>query len=238
MKTFKAVSLFCLALLLHTNVSAQSGDDTQIIIEDFESYNEGKTPERWKIAHKKSRSIIDLPDQLERDRDYVEVLSEGRNKVLKVYAADESEQIVLLNGSAFEWDVQTHPTLSWKWKALQLPAGAREDDSSKNDSGGALYVTFNSKDWLGRPRTIKYVYSSSLPRESIAKYGVLRVIVASSGTEGINNWIEVKRNVLEDYRKVFGKYPSDQPGYLMVWSDSDNTNDVAEIYFDDIVIGQ
>ena len=238
MKTFKAVALLSLALLFHKHVFAQSGNDTQIIIEDFESYNEGNTPERWKIAHKKSRSIIDLPERPEKDRDYVEVLTEGRNKVLKIYAADESEQIVLLNGSAYEWDVHTHPTLSWKWKAIRLPAGAREDEASKNDSGGALYVTFNSKDWLGRPRTIKYVYSSSLARESTAKYGVLKVIVASSGTEGIDKWVEVKRNVLEDYRKVFGKYPKDQPAYLMVWSDSDNTNDVAEIYFDDIMIGQ
>lgn len=216
---------------------SQSNDGGKIVLEDFESYDPGFAPNKWKRPHKKSRSILDLPERLERDQDYVEVYKEEQNNVLKVYAKDDSEQILLLNDSAYKWDLGTHPNLSWKWKAVQLPEGAREDVSSKNDSGAALYVTFDSKDWLGRPKTIKYVYSSTLSVGEEAKYGALKVIVASSAKDTINEWVTVKRNVREDYRRLFGKKSGARPGYVMVWSDSDNTNGVAEVYFDDITIG-
>lgn len=227
----------CASLLLLGMPTQSVAQSPTVVLESFETYDMGAAPQKWKRPHKKSRSILDLPAKFEKDQDFVEVIADGSNKVLRVFSQSDSEQIVLMNGDSYNWDLPTHPKLAWKWKALQLPEGAREDKSKRNDSGAALYVVFKEKDWLGRPNTLKYVYSSSLPLEKVAKHGALKVVVVSNMQSSMNEWISIERNVIADYRRLFGKNPSN-PLYIMIWSDSDNTKKTADVYFDDIEIRQ
>ena len=44
----------------------------------------------------------------------------------------------------------------------------------------------------------------------------------------------IQRNVVEDYRRVFGEDPPSKPLFLRLWSDSDNTDTVAEVDFDNV----
>lgn len=122
---------------------------------------------------------------------------------------------------------------------MHLPEGASEKD--KNDSGGAIYVTFGT-DWLGRPKSIKYTYSSSLPVGTRVDFGSLTVIVASSAIEGsVGNWMSVERDLLEDYEDVFGGFlkkgtPPDRPLSITIWGDSDSVKDSSIVDFDDIML--
>lgn len=205
-------------------------------MEDFEQYEVGAVPRKWKRPHKESRSFLVLPDTVLLDDDFAVVTPDGRSNVVRIYSRDNTEQIALINGEHFDWRLDQYPLLSWRWKAITLPQKAREDKRSLNDSGGALYVTFDSFDWLGRPRTIKYVFSSSLPNGTSITYGALKVLVVSSPSDSLNKWITVQRNVAEDYQKLFGRKPPDKPGYIMLWGDSDNTNAVSDVLFDDLII--
>ncbi len=216
----------------YTDVCAQSAA-MPIVIEDFQQYTGGDSPYTWKRAHKSSRSFVQVPRELERDRDYFEIVDEGGNKVARVYTRDESTQIVKLNGEGYHWDVRVHQILAWSWRATQLPTGAREDVGKLNDAGAAVYVTFGT-DWLGRPRSIKYTYSSTLPVGTTKKYGPLRVIVASSAVDGIGEWVNVVRDIRADYRQVFGGDPPDEPLSITLWSDSDDTKSISEAYFDNV----
>jgi hypothetical protein len=72
-----------------------------------------------------------------------------------------------------------------------------------------------------------------LPVEATVDYGVLKVLVVSSGIEGIGSWVVVERDVVADYRRLFGKEPPARPLSLTLWSDSDNTKDYAIVDFDD-----
>lgn len=71
------------------------------------------------------------------------------------------------------------------------------------------------------------------PRETVVDYGPLKVIVAASGREGFGRWVTVERDVVADYRRVFGKEPPARPLSITIWSDSDNTKDYAVVDFDD-----
>ncbi len=206
-----------------------------IVIEDFEHFQGGDGPYTWKRPHSKSRSLLDIPREVEHDDDYFEIVVEGGNKVAHAYSRDESTQIVRVNGEGYRWDLRTHPRLAWDWRAKRLPTGAREDESKRNDAGAALYVTFG-KDWLGRPRSIKYTYSTTLPAEATVKYGPLRVLVATSGAKGFGAWIHVERDVVADYRRVFGGDPPETPLSITLWSDSDDTKSVADVYFDNLTL--
>lgn len=204
-----------------------------VVIEDFEDYPPGVPPHRWMRVS--GRRLVDVPRELDRDRDYFEVVRENGRSFVRIYTSNESTQVIRPNGDGYKWNLGSHPILQWEWRALKLPDGARETDRSRNDSGAALYVTF-SRDWLGRPRVIKYVYSSTLPVGTVADYGRLRVLVVSSGTEGLGEWKTIERDVVADYQRIFGGEPPAEPLAVMLWSDSDDTESVSEVNFDNIVL--
>lgn len=204
-----------------------------VVVDNFEEDTPGTWPDRWKFFTS-TNEIRPLDEFMAEDEKFY-VVEEDGNQFLRAYTKGEAQRISVANEPAFgfDWNLNDHPKLAWKWRALQLPRGARED--GVNDTGGALYVTF-SRDWLGRLRSIKYTYSTALPVGTVVSFGRLKVIVAASGLDGFGHWIEVERNVADDYRRVFGKNPPKRPLSITLWSDSDNTNDVAEVDFDDIVL--
>ncbi|NND70396.1 MAG: DUF3047 domain-containing protein [Rhodothermales bacterium] len=208
-----------------------STDAATIIIDDFERYRAGDAPYNWKKVS--GNKLIDSEKELIVDDDYFVIMDESNNKFIRAYVDNESTQVVRPRDDGYKWNLKTHRILQWDWRAVALPDGANERNSSTNDTGGALYVTF-SKDFIGRPRIIKYSYSSTLPVDSVVRFGRLVVIVASSASEAMGSWVHVERDVVEDYIRVFGKRPPDEPLAIALWSDSDNTEDVAMVDFDNI----
>lgn len=207
--------------------------ESGVLVEDFQLYEDGAIPRRWKFFTS-TNEIRELEDFMADDERFF-VVEEAGNRFVRAYTADEAQRISIANKAEFglDWDLREHPALTWRWRANHLPVGAAEND--ENDSGGAIYVTF-SRDWLGRPRSIKYVYSSTLPVGTVVSFGRLKVVVASSGADGIGSWVTVQRNVADDYQRVFEKSPPDRPLSITLWSDSDNTGDWAEVDYDDLAI--
>ena len=177
-----------------------------------------------------------LPPDHARPNDFVNIVMEDSGKVLRAYTQGESVQIALPRGNGLGWDLDYFPRLRWRWRADKLPEGARENSKKLNDTGAALYVAFGCNDWLGRPCTIKYTYSSTLPKGTRSRYGKLHVLVVSTAIEVTGEWIEVERNVTQDYIEIFRKPPPGDPLYIVIWNDSDNTDKEADVYFDDIVV--
>ena len=225
------VFLFAMAGFAHP-AAAGGGAPESLLIEDFQSYEAGTVPSRWEYFSRRDKSFIDPDDLMSEDRRFF-VVQEGGNRFIRGFTHGEAQRISLGNERAgFQWQLKQHPRLGWRWRANELPAGAREDDV--NDTGGAVYVTFPRKDWLGRPHSIKYTYSSTLPIGRSVDSGPVKIIVASTGADGYGDWVTVKRNVVEDYRRLFGDDPPDEPFSITLWSDSDNTGAKAEVDFDDI----
>ena len=203
-----------------------------VLLEDFQSYKAGGLPTRWEFVGS-SRVVEPVSESLMRDDQYFVVRSEGGRKFLRSFTRGRAHRLILTNKKSYQWDLNEHPFLEWDWRAMELPKGAREDREEMNDTGGALYVIF-SKDWLGRPRSIKYSYSSTLSVGSVAPYGRLMVLVVASSKDGMGEWMTVKRNVVADYKSLFGGEPPAEPLSIMVWNDSNTTGTTATVDFDNI----
>lgn len=209
-----------------------ASEPQRVGIENFERYPTGAYPDRWRFLTS-SREFLPLSAVMN-ERKECRVRQEAQNKFLRCVTRGEALRITLVNREDFalDWALRQHPRLRWRWRAVHLPASAREDRRHWNDSGGAVYVTFGT-DWLGRPISIKYTYSSLLPVETVVDYGPLKVLVVSSGIDGMGPWVSVERDVMADYQRLFGKEPPSRPLSLTIWSDSDNTKDYAIVDFDD-----
>ncbi len=207
-----------------------------VIVDDFERYDLGAAPPAWRIPNRNVGRMTPIPPDHSQPNDYAIVFRDGTNKVLRAYTKNESVQIALPQGDGLTWSLNVHPRLRWRWKALKLPSGAREDVSDSNDTGAALYVGFDCDDWLGRPCIIKYTYSSSLDVGTVATYGKLRALVLATAADGLGKWHIMERNVVTDYQRLFGEPPPGNPRFVMLWSDTDNTGSEADVYFDDLML--
>ena len=210
--------------------AAATAGSGPILIDDFESYRGGDLP-AWRIGRK---NLPFGPRFIDED-EYFVVREEGGGRFLRGFTRGQAIWISRPNGEGYEWDLGTHPRLRWDWRVHQLPEGAREDRKARNDAGAAVYVIF-SRDRLGRPRGIKYTYSSSLPPGTLAEYGPLKVLVAASGLGRRGAWQSVERDVAADHRRAFGKAPPDRPAAIALWSDSDSTKESAEVDFDNLLL--
>jgi len=209
----------------HANVERSA-----IVVDDFEDDRPGTFPEGWVFVEENGsiRSYEETRDPGE----IVKVMEEDGNRFVRLITKGEALRYTKRNDVDFDWNLEAHPRLNWRWRALKLPEGASE--KGKNDTGGAVYVTFG-KDWLGRPKSIKYTYSSSLPVGTVVSFGPLKVIVVDSAVEPRQGeWQRVQRNVANDYRQVFGGAPPNRPVSITIWSDSDTTNDMAKVDIDDL----
>jgi len=226
--------LICLFFGVEPVLAVQNQDAGEILIDDFESDDDGGLPNRWRML--RDRKLIPLRPSFMRPNEEFHVEEENGNRILRVFSHGEAVNIMMANDdTGFDWNIRKHPRLSWDWRALQLPENAREDDERLNDSGAALYVIFKLEGLIiRRPVVIKYVYSSTLPVGTQVSYGKLKVLVVASGLDGIGNWVHIERDVQADYRRLFNDDPPKRPLSIRLWSDSDNTNTAARADFDNI----
>lgn len=204
------------------------------VIEDFEDYLTGDIPRHWKFLNDKN--LVPVTPEIMYPEIKWEVLDEGGNSFLRAHVKDRYHRILLENKADLNWKIKSQPVLEWDWRAIQLPKGANELKGGKNDTGGAVYVYFDKKDFFGRPRTIKYTYSSTQSIGSTKRYGALKLIVVSTGKEKMNEWVHVRRNVAKDYEMLFGDKLEKDPLLIALWSDSDNMDDTAIVDFDNITL--
>lgn len=230
-----AGAIIWIALCATVLVPARAQDVRPILIDDFESYDVGDLPTRWNAQYK--GRLVPLTEAFFNERERMDVQAEGGNQFVRAFARGEAVHVNIENGSDFDWDTRTHPVLSWDWRAVELPEGAREDREQLNDSGAGMYIMFSIEGTLiRRPKIIKYVYSSTLPVGTIASYGKLKVVVAASARDGMGNWQSVERDVVRDYRDLFGEDPPQRPRRLRLWADSDNTESTAVTDFDNVML--
>jgi len=161
------------------------------------------------------------------------VRAEGDNHFLE--AVSEGDAFTV--GVECRYRLEELPFLYWRWRIHELPRGGDERHRATQDSAAGIYVVFPG---FPLPRSIKYVWSSTLPPETlIASPFNLRawIIVVRSGTSGLGEWTWEERNVWEDYQRAFRKTPpTKNPKAIALLTDSDSTNTRARADYDDITI--
>lgn len=149
-------------------------------------------------------------------------------------------------------DAARAPLLRWRWKvAGVLPKG--EERSKKGDDYAArVYVTFRYDPARAGPGTrlkygiarrlygeypphsgINYIWANRLPRgESVpnAYSDRVRMVAVRSGGGEAGRWLSEERDVLADYRALFGEDPPPIAG-IAVMTDADDTGGSAEAWY-------
>jgi hypothetical protein len=205
------------ALALLVAATAWAAD--QVVIEDWKAAKVGTTglPSEWKAQNWGSPKYENLKI----------VEDEGR-KALHMKSQDDGSTINReIKGTVHLKDT---PILEWRWKAIVLPKGANSCKKATDDQAGQIFVGWPRFPEAVRSRIIGYVWDTTQPVGTICKSektGTVTYIVVRSGPGDLNKWHTERRNVVEDFKKVYGEAPED-PAVLSISIDSNDTNTSSE----------
>lgn len=127
-------------------------------------------------------------------------------------------------------DLKHTPIFQWRWKVTTLPPGGNACQNSKDDEAAQVYVAWLRPPEAVRSRIIGYVWDSTAPRGTTCKsekMSTVTYVVLRSGSEDLGKWITERRDVVEDFRRIYGETP-DNPSAVLLSIDSDDTGSSAD----------
>lgn len=236
----KLIFLFVL-ITMSLTAFAQEADslkvlsDGTVVIDNFQEQKTGELPAGWYDRNATSQ-VVNEPAKEQQKYKY-RVLQEGSNKYLH-YQGTKAMHLNFPLRNRLNVNIYKTPILSWKVRVEQIPENANEDVDNRNDSAASIYVVFDLGHVLFKkvPKSIRYSWSSTLPKgtELSKFFGNQKIVVVQSGKEATGQWITFQRNIVEDYRRLFGDNPPEKPLAILILSDGDSTGNRAEADYDDI----
>lgn len=140
----------------------------------------------------------------------------------------------------FRFDPDTYEWLSWRWRVDRLVEGEDLTRKDGSDCAARVYVYFDTEGLPWQKRSLDYVWSASLPVETILSSAFSKhskIIVVESGPEHLGQWRQASRNIEEDYERCFGDDPPEVVA-IGLMTDTDNTRSEAVAYFDDVTVSR
>jgi hypothetical protein len=161
--------------------------------------------------------------------DFAIVEKDGR-RALHMKSKDEGSTIARnIKGKV---NLKATPILEWSWKAVVLPHGGDSRKKELDDQAVQVFVAWPRFPEAVRSQIIGYVWDSTAPVGTIAKSektSTVTYVVLRSGPGELNKWVTERRNVLDDYKKIYGEEP-ENPGGVSISIDSNDTKSAAEGY--------
>ncbi|HKR46536.1 MAG TPA: DUF3047 domain-containing protein [Paraburkholderia sp.] len=179
------------------------------------------------------------------------LVRDGDTTVLQA-DADRSASALMHEGNI---DLVRTPVVAWRWKAKGPIEGADNRVGSKEDAPARLVFLFDGDksklSFFDRAKmdlakrlsgeelpyaTLMYVWSTSAaPGTVIANPHTNRVqMIVVSGLSGdAGHWQSLRRNIVQDYERVFHEPPGRITGYGLL-TDTDNTGTTTRAWYGDV----
>ncbi len=188
-------------------------------VDNFQADAVGEFPKDW----------VTYPFQGGKAKKVYRIGEEAGKKFLR--ADDEGGYSVQIFRE-FDWDLKRFPYLKFRWRAQDLPEGAKETSHKTNDSACGVYVGF------GRTSALKYVWSAGLAPGSYWEKnpGKFTIIVLESGEARLGQWREASIHVPEDYQRYFGKPLAKNPSGIGILTDGNRMHRRAACDYGDFRI--
>jgi hypothetical protein len=179
------------------------------------------------------------------------------------YSWDDKERAVHASARAsasgliyrLSGDASQTPILTWRWKVSHVLNEGDARRKKGDDYPARIYVTFKYDPKLASrgmrfkyglakrlhgeypPHAgINYIWGNKLPKGTSidnAYTDRVKMIAVRSGPKETGQWQAEKRDILADYKKLFGG-PIPELAGIAIMSDTDNTGESVEAWFADI----
>lgn len=159
--------------------------------------------------------------------DVVVTEDEGR-RALRMSSRDERSSIA----KELSVDLEATPMLEWAWKIVQLPEGADVRQRATSDLAAQVIVVWPRFPEALRARLIVYAWGTSEPAGAVErsrKAPTVTFVILRSGSEALGRWVTERRDVVADYRRIYGERP-DNPRVIALSIDTNDTHATASSF--------
>ena len=156
--------------------------------------------------------------------DFTIVEDQGR-RALSLRSRDEHSTIA----REVQVDLEATPILEWSWKIVELPAGADVRVRATSDLAAHVLVAWPRFPGALRSRLLAYAWGSREPAGSVErsrKTPTVTFLILRSGAEQLGRFVTERRDVVEDYRRVYGE-PPENPRVVAISIDTNDTHSSA-----------
>ena len=162
------------------------------------------------------------------------IVEDGGTRVLEAESDGAASSFYLER----EIDLAARPVLEWRWR-VEAPLRVPDERVRAGDDFAArVYVVAPGEGLFALPVAISYVWSGSAPvgadwpNPFTSK---VRMVAVESGTAHAGEWRSHRRNVREDFRRLFSREVGELEG-VAVMTDADNSRQRARAWYGDIVL--
>jgi len=215
-----AIAVACLLL-----ATGSAGADDTIVVTNFTSDKlVDSAPAGWKLEQKGGTLNLAV---------------EKRDDTFVLHLKSDSTSSY---GIAREIEIkaETYPFLAWKWKVEKLPAGGDVRSAGTDDQAVQVYVLFEETGWPAKLKTpiVAYIWDNECPKGTVVTSPQpfaekVRYVVLRDKTDRLGTWFTEKRNVFDDYMKLFPDIDGGKPRNIKAISlyiNSQHTKSEAESY--------
>ena len=182
------------------------------------------------------------------------LVSDGGGTVLKAESSKSASGLIRRFDDR-RIELKDYPILKWRWKVGNLIKGADIATKEGDDYPARVYITFRyDPERAGAGMRMQYGLARSLYGEYPPHAGINYVwdgrapvgtmlpnaytarammFVVESGPRRVGEWVEMERNVYEDYKRAFKEEPPPVSG-IAVMTDTDQTGEAATAWYGDI----
>jgi hypothetical protein len=192
----------------------------RVVVADFSMGLDGDgVPRGWKLHERSGKANLSI-------------VKEGGMHAIHLRSSDTSFAIQ----KTVDVDPWLLPLLSWKWKVTKLPLGGDFRVSEVDDQAAQLFLAFSNRN------AILYLWDTTAPEGSTGEawappFMTIKAMVLRSGHRDSGKWVLERRNVIEDYRSLYGEEPPQVAG-VRIQINSQHTNSSGESFFADVVFGR
>lgn len=217
-----AVYIFGKGSLFTVQEAAQTGGDYTVVKHfTFSSPEELKGWDKKLLGQKKTEYELAEVDGV---------------KCLKANSSDSASAFYYKQKLSWQKD----PFISWDWKAIKFPDLTRKEsigEKEEFDFVAQVYVVFHANFFLNM-KAIQYVWTkeTTIGTSMASPYTKnVKLLVLESGES--EEWKHERRNLREDYRKLFGKELEADVEAVSFMSDADSTDSTSQAGLKDLTLG-
>ena len=181
-----------------------------------------------------------------------DLIRDNQQTVIKAHSKNAASGLI----RQVRVDPREYPWLQWSWKIEHVVEKGDVRTKEGDDYAARIYVAFafepeQASLWQRmRHRTASALTDREVPGTALsyiwankAYQGTIfpnpfsqetMMVVLQSGNARSNQWINEKRNIVEDYQRAFGKEPPEIIGVGLM-TDTDNTGEETAAYYGDII---
>lgn len=133
-------------------------------------------------------------------------------------------------------DLNKTPYMNWSWKVDGILNNVVETTKEGDDYPARVYIVVSDGFFFWQTRALSYAWASKEPMGSSwpnAFTDKATMIAVQSGDKRVGEWVQEKRNILEDIKNLLG-IDATSINAVAIMTDTDNSKQSASAYYGDI----